>query len=139
MDQKPDSLYSGKLVVRAYSAGSAVPVPNATVVVRETAANGESQLLSIMTTDESGLTDPLTIATPSPAESLTPGGNKPYTPVTIEIYADGYYGINNVGVPIYPGITSIQPARMIPVSDEDMTRYPLGNTFVNESDKEPNL
>lgn len=129
----------GYLVVKASSAGNAIPIEGATVVVREASEDGETRLLTVMNTDESGLTPPYPIATPSREESLSPGGKKPYTAIIIEIYADGYYGITNVGVPIYPGVTSIQPARMIPVSDEDAIRYPIGNTFVNEDSKGPNL
>ena len=114
MDQSANETYYGRLIVQTTSARNAVPVSGATVVVRKLNEDGTSQLLTVMNTDADGLTEPYEIETPSPSESLTPGGAVPYTDITIEISADGYYGIVNTHVPIYPGITSLQPGMADP-------------------------
>ena len=123
MDNTTGEKYYGKLIVQTTSARNAVPVSDATVVVRKLNEDGTSQLLTVMNTDADGLTEPYESETHSPEQSLSPGGAMPYTDITIEISADGYYGIVNTHVPIYPGITSLQPAWLIPVSESE-TRYP---------------
>ena len=138
MDNTTGEKYYGKLIVQTTSARNAVPVSDATVVVRKLNEDGTSQLLTVMNTDADGLTEPYEIETPSPEQSLSPGGAMPYTDITIEISADGYYGIVNTHVPIYPGITSLQPAWLIPVS-ESGTRYPSGSIIINEQTKNPSL
>ena len=132
MDNTTGEKYYGKLIVQTTSARNAVPVSDATVVVRKLNEDGTSQLLTVMNTE------PYEIETPSPEQSLSPGGAMPYTDITIEISADGYYGIVNTHVPIYPGITSLQPAWLIPVSESE-TRYPSGSIIINEQTKNPSL
>lgn len=139
MDNTVNANYYGRLIVQTTSARNAIPIVGATVVVREILDDGTSRLISVMNTDADGKTQPLEISTPSPSESLSPGGAKPYTDVSIEISADGYYGIVNTHVPIYPGVTSIQPAWMIPVSSSESSRYPSGSLIINENIRKPNL
>ena len=139
MDNTVNANYYGKLIVQTTSARNAIPIVGATVVVREVLDDGTSRLLTVMNTDADGKTPPLEIPTPAPSESLSPGGAKPYTDVSIEISADGYYGSVNTHVPIYPGITSIQPAWMIPVSSSESSRYPSGSLIINENIRKPNL
>ena len=139
MDNTVNANYYGKLIVQTTSARNAIPIVGATVVVREVLDDGTSRLLTVMNTDADGKTPPLEIPTPAPFEYLSPGVAKPYTDVSIEISADGYYGIVNTHVPIYPGITSIQPAWMIPVSSSESSRYPSGSLIINENIRKPNL
>lgn len=138
MDQTVNQSYFGKLIVQTTSAKNAIPVVGATVVVRKLNDDGTSQVLTVMNTDINGQTPPFEIETPSPSESLSPGNAKPYTDISIEISADGYYGLVNTHVPIYPGVTSLQPAWLIPVSESE-TRYPSGSIVINEEIKKPSL
>ncbi len=131
---------TGTLIVQATSAREAIPLANVTVVVRQIHENLIQRIISILHTDTDGLTEPLSVETPSPQESLAPGGKKPFTELSLEISADGYYSIVDTHVPIYPGVTSLQPARMIPLPESEYgNRYPSGNLIVNDETGTPQL
>ena len=126
--------------MQATSASEAIPIGGASVTVRLAREDGKSDLFRILTTDESGLTAPIRIETPAPSESLAPDGKKPYSEISTEVTAEGYYSVVNTGIPIYPGITSIQPVRMIPIpTREDGTLFPPGTVVINEGQDLPNL
>ena len=140
MDNLQNEKNYGTLIIWAQSASEAIPIEGATVVVRLARENGESDLFRVLATDESGLTAPIRIETPAPSESLSPGGKKPYSEISTEVTATGFYSVINTGIPIYPGITSIQPVRMIPIpTREDGTPFPQGPVIINEGQNLPNL
>ena len=140
MDNLQNEKNYGTLIIWAQSASEAIPIEGATVVVRLARENGESDLFRVLATDESGLTAPFRIETPAPSESLSPGGKKPYSEISTEVTATGFYSVINTGIPIYPGITSIQPVRMIPIpTREDGTPFPQGTVIINEGQNLPNL
>jgi hypothetical protein len=41
----------------------------------------------------------------------------PYATYQIDVVADGFYRQYFTGVPVYDGVTSIQPAALIPLAD----------------------
>lgn len=129
----------GYLIVQVSSALGAVPIPNATVVVR-TVNDGAPKIYSVMTTDIDGKTPTLAIPAPDPSFSFIPGGTTvPYSIVNIEVAAEGYYGYTALNVPIFAGQTSIQSVNAIPVPDAwNFTANPELNLTVNESEP-PNL
>ena len=129
----------GYLIVQVSSALGAVPIPNATVVVR-TVSDGAPKIYSVMTTDINGKTKPLAIPAPGPSFSFVPGSTTvPYSIVNIEVAADGYYGYTALNVPVFAGQTSIQSVNAIPMPDaQNFTTNPDLNLTVNESEL-PNL
>ena len=140
MDQTQNAGNFGRLIVQTTAAVGAIPIRDATVVIRLINENGQSSIFTVLNTGIDGKTPPVEIPTPSPAESLSPGGAKPFSELSLEIAADGYFSVVDTHVPIYPGITSIQPVWMIPVPDSDGTsRFPSGNIIVNEEFSNPNL
>ena len=140
MDQAQNPKNYGKLVVSAAAAFGAIPIRDAFVSVRIPSLETGAEITHILMTGADGLTEPIEIETPSVSESLAPGGKKPYTEVDIEVSADGYYRVLSQRVPIYPGITSIQPVRMIPIPEsEDGKEFPNDTIIVNEGDGGPNL
>ncbi len=140
MDTMQNEKNRGTLIVQAESASEAIPIEGATVLVRLAREDGTSDLFRVLTTDESGLTIPIPIETPAPAESLSPGGKKPYTEISTEVTKEGYYSVINTGIPIYPGITSIQPVRMIPIpTAADGTPFPNENIIIRENEMPPQL
>ena len=65
---------------------------------------------------------------------------KPYSEISTEVTATGFYSVINTGIPIYPGITSIQPVRMIPIpTREDGTPFPPQTVIINEGQNLPKL
>lgn len=140
MDHLQNEKSYGTLIVQAQSASDAIPVEGATVIIRLAAEQGENGLFRVLSTDESGLTVPIRIETPSPAQSLAPGGRKPYSEISAEVTANGYYSMIYSGIPMYPGITSIQPVRMVPIpTRENGTPFPPETIIISEDQGKPNL
>lgn len=139
MDTLQNDKNFGLLIVQASAASGAVPIAGARAVIRAEDGEGNIRTLGILTTDVSGLTEPLAIATPPLSESLSPGGKKPYSEITAEVTADGYYSAVNQNIPIYPGITSIQPVSLIPLPDSLYGTQPSSDVVINNGDQRPNL
>ena len=86
-------------------------------------------------TDEDGETEPLKIPAPPVSNSLSPGGETPYSLVNVEVFADGYYSVMLMGVPIFTGISSTQTVNMIPLPESyQYSKYPGGNYIITESE-----
>lgn len=130
---------SGYLIVRASTASGAIPVEGVTVIVQGRDEENSNVFLSLIT-DRDGLTQKITLPTVSRDESLTPSANiKPYYLYNIEVYKDGYYPQHYSGVAIFEGITAVQNARIIPLSEFEPS-YPHGRgEQVFDSYENPNL
>ena len=140
MEHMQNQKNEGTLIIHATSGSEAIPVGGATVIVRLAKEGEQSDIFRVLVTDESGLTAPIRIETPSPAESLSPGGAKPYTEISAEISEPMYYSTSITGIPIYPGITSIQPVRMIPrPGRENGVAFPEQTIVVREDSALPSL
>ena len=123
----------GTLSVRAFVARGALPVSGA--VVRITGAEEQNRsVIHSLITDRDGVTPPVSLPAPNRNLSLTPHPSAtPYALYDIEVSADGYFPKKLVGVPVFPGIYSLQPVNMIPESAD----FPRGN--VNAVTPESNL
>lgn len=107
----------GYLQVWVTTARDALPVEGAHVTVTST-ENGETVARFIGLTDRSGKTVVFPLPAVSRQLSLVPGNNPtPYTTYNIEVFADGYYRVENVGLPLYAGIKAVQPVQMIPLPE----------------------
>ena len=87
-------------------------MPNALVTV-SSAARG---LINAAITNSGGQTEPFVLPAPAPGESFRPGEGIPYELYSLDTTAPGFYGVKNLGVAVYPGITTIQRVELIPVS-----------------------
>lgn len=139
MDTLQNDQNYGRLVVRVSAASGAVPVSDATVIIRSALNEPPVTVLASLMTDESGLTEPILIPTPHVSESLTPGGRKPFAQISTEVSADGYFTSSNLNIPIYPGITSIQPVTLIPLPDSESNGQPSQATVFHNDAQQPNL
>lgn len=113
----PNSTFSpratGTLTVVVRTASGALPVPDAQVTIRS--GEGEEALfLRTVTTDESGRTPTLILEAPSREDSLSPGGAHPYAVYDIQTVKDGFYTGQNLSVPLFAGVHSVQPVELIP-------------------------
>lgn len=122
----------GYLVVRVSTARGAIPLENATVSVRGTSAQS-SDIIYSLETDESGLTPRLPLPAPPKSNSLSPDQSTPYSLWSIDVFKKGYVTARYESVPIYPEITSVQNAELIPISEGFM---PYESVNENEA---PNL
>jgi hypothetical protein len=130
---------SGYLIVRASTASGAIPVEGVTVIVQGKDEENSNVFLSLIT-DRDGLTPKITLPTVSRDESLSPSVNiKPYSLYNIEVYKDGYYPQHYAGVAIFEGITAVQNARIIPLSEFEPNSPHGRGEQVFDSYENPNL
>ena len=68
---------------------------------------------------------------------MQPGTTKPYASYLVEIEKEGYYTVTNSGVPVFSGITSIQPVDLIPISESDSQNiYPRSGLNIPENENQ---
>jgi hypothetical protein len=95
-------------------------VPDATVHIYEYAEDFDTERTDIiysLRTDNSGRTEKIALDAKDKELSQSPGNVKPYTTYNITVEKDGFYASEKINVPIFQGITSIQTAEMIPLSE----------------------
>ena len=126
MPAPTQSRATGTLTVAVYTAGGALPVPDAHVTVR---AAGQDGFFRTVTTDESGRTPTLILETPPVSGSLSPGGASPYAVYEITVERDGFYTNENRQVPLFAGVNAVQPVELLPVPPyEEDTLRPVQDT-----------
>lgn len=105
----------GYLGVTVTTALDSIPIQGATVAISRF-EDGADVPVKILTTDNNGKTDIVILPTPPRENSLTPSPVGPsYSVYNVRVDKEGYYTQNSLNVPIFTGITSIQPMRLIPL------------------------
>ena len=122
---------SGSIVISVYSAGGAIPVPDALVTVRPSEKEN-SGVISVLYTDMSGNTPKITLPAPPETESEAPGNKKPYATYNVEVDKAGFYPKRYINVPVFANTTSIQPVNLIPLTEYDGDLLPPKNQDVTE-------
>ena len=113
---------NGFLRVRVTEANGTLPVAGASVRITEYPAedaSAEGMLLYSMRTDRDGLTPLVSLPAPPVEDSLKPGSAQPYALYNISVTYDGYYPVENVGIPIFDRITAVQPVNLLPFTEGD--------------------
>lgn len=113
-DQSTENI--GYLVIRVSTARGAIPLENATVSVRGSQKE-DSGIFYSVETDSSGLTPRFALPAPPRALSQTPNDSIPYSLWNIDVFKKGYITARFSGVPVYSGVTSIQNAELIPLTE----------------------
>lgn len=108
----------GKLRARVTTAGITVPLEGAIVTVGKFTDGGKSEEnIYYVKTDASGMTDYLLLEAPPSVNSESPDPTGPaYYSYNMTVSKDGYFTVKNIGIPIFDGISSLQPVVMIPLS-----------------------
>ncbi len=114
----PMEMSLGYLRVFVTTGRGALPIPNAQVVITRV-INEEELLEQAARTDISGYTPLFTLPAVSSVYSQMPGNDSPYTYYTIYVRANGFYPVRLRNVPLYGGITAVQPVDLIPVTEGD--------------------
>ncbi len=104
----------GFIKVQAVTSRAEVPVEGATVTITEANPGSGSMLLSLQRTDESGLTETVSVDTPALQNSLSPEQAKGWTDVTVTVSHPDYDGIVVNRVQVFPGVTTVQEMVLIP-------------------------
>ncbi len=110
----------GFLEVAVKTANGALPIVGAKVNIYEYLPNNDGvggNLLYSVLTDEDGHTPKLSLGTKSKELSMTPGNENPFSVYNISVEREGFYNNRYINVPIFQGITSIQPVELIPLSE----------------------
>ena len=124
----------GYLIVRASTAGGALPVAGAAVSIRGSSPEQSGTLLS-RTTNQDGLTDRIPLPAPPAFLSGAPGTVIPYSTYNIEVSANGYATNLYQNVPIFDRITALQPIELIPLSQNGQEgNYSPGSTLFFETE-----
>lgn len=129
---------TGALRVQVFSGQQAVPIPNAEVIVTKEFADGQHVFFYGLT-DISGIVD--NIELPAPARSISespqPRGDGiqmtlPYSQYNVMVSEARHRSQEYTHVPIFDGIKSIQPVRMVPV------QFGGGSSTIIFPEMEPN-
>ncbi|MBQ3199916.1 MAG: hypothetical protein IJB67_06080 [Firmicutes bacterium] len=108
----PDSF--GYLRISVAAALRALPLMNAQVSVYSDERERAQDLLAVLTTNESGLTEQISLPAPLLGNSLTPDQVNPYNLFYVRIVAADYVTRDRIPVQIFPGIISDLVVNMQP-------------------------
>ena len=123
MYSEKDSGY-GYMIVRVTTARGAIPLEGATVTVHNydpEFERGKGDIIAVYTTNASGLTEKFALPAPPEALSTSPGNGRSYETYNLSVSKEGYYQQYYSNVPVFEGITAIQSADLIPLSDNGQT------------------
>lgn len=128
----------GSLIVRVTTARGAIPLEGALVNVRNYAPDGtegRGDVIQALTTNRDGNTALISLSAPPRQNSMKPNGGATYTPYNVDVYLEGYFARNYLNVPIFDGITAIQPVDMIPLPENGRTdsRTPDSERFLEST------
>lgn len=108
----------GRLLVSVTTALGALPVEGAQVLIYANQEGGaDRNVLYSLRTDSSGQTPRVLLPTVAEGLSEVPNQPTPYSTYSVVVRKDGYYNAEENEVPIFEGITSIQPMDLIPLSE----------------------
>ena len=108
---------SGRVEARVYTAGEAIPIEGATVVVTQRSPEGKVALLGLRTSDRNGRTEPVFVRTPQADQSQSPNMGFGFSSVDVTVDHPGYQRIIVENVQVFPGVTSLQDFSLIPLEE----------------------
>lgn len=120
----------GGLVVMVTTAGGTRPIMDAHVIVSKREGKNE-EILRTLTTNANGRTFVIELPTPPKSNSMSPGMPLPYSIYNIRVDFPGYYTVENIDVPIFPGIIAVQPVNLVPLP---LDTHQGKTKFFNESE-----
>jgi len=103
----------GTLIFQVTGGQGAFPIADATVTLTKE-LNDNQQLSFTVRTDESGKTTPLSLPAPDRELSQRPGNGIVYASYQAEISAPNYVTTRIRDLPVFDGITTIQPVSLTP-------------------------
>lgn len=115
-EEEPPATDTGYLVIQTFTARQALPVAGAHVTVSRQNGDGED-LYKIAVTDMNGRTQVMALPAASRELSQQPGVNNPFTTYIIRVNAAGFVPVRDFRVPVYGGVTAIQPTELIPLPE----------------------
>ena len=111
----------GYMIVRVTTASGAIPLEGALVTIREYGTGSGGDILYSMRTNSSGLTPRVSLSAPPRSKSLSPGNGKTYSSYNLQVSLEKYNPQQYINVPIFDGITAVQTADLVPLSENGET------------------
>ena len=105
---------TGYLVIKTSAASNAIPLEGAIVTVRGNQPNFSSVIVKLITA-RNGMTPKISLAAPPRGNSTSPGIDNPFATYNVDVQLDGFFPASAQQVPVFDGITSIQPINLIPL------------------------
>lgn len=96
----------GYLQISVATGQRALPVVNARVSVFSSPEEHDDDLMAVLTTDASGVTNRISLPAPLAESSLSPGMENPYNMFYVRIVAADFITRDRLPVQIFPGILS---------------------------------
>ncbi len=121
---------TGYLVFAVTTARGAIPLEGARVDVRNYEPEGGSDpatrgdTVASLISGRDGNTARIPLSAPPKSYSSAPGNSKPYSLYQAEVTLDGYYRQTYIAIPIFDGITAIQPVNLIPLPENGTVSLP---------------
>ena len=109
----PDTPDTGLLQTTVLSAQNNYPISGATVSIAD--ESNPDTILEELSTDASGQTEDLTVATPPLDYSLQPNEPRPYAALVLTIRAPGFEPLTIRGTEVLPDQLALQTARLRPI------------------------
>ena len=117
--QTPAGSSRGLLQVNVVSIQNNFPIPNASVTIAS--KTNPEQILERISTNSSGQTQQISLPTPPLEYSFEPGGPVPYSEYVVSVDAEGFRPFTVSGTEILPDATAIQPVRLTPDNQPELT------------------
>lgn len=111
---------TGYLIVHATTARGSIPLEGVQITLRNYEPEFSStagDVVLTMTTDRSGNTERVSLPTPPKSQSLTAGNPRPFAIYNLEAHLEGYRTQYYYALPIFDGITAVQPVDLVPLSE----------------------
>lgn len=120
----PDQSGTGYLIVHVTTARGAIPIEGAQVDIRtyeeEASSNPATRgdVVASLTSGRDGNTTRIPLSTPPAGTSERPGSVRPFALYQADVFAEGYRRQSYLGIPVFDGITSLQPAVLVPLPED---------------------
>lgn len=121
---------TGYLILHVTTAGGAIPLEGAKININRYAPEASSDPKTRGDTVASpvsgidGNTVRIPLSAPPRGLSESPGNPAPFSLYSVEATLDGYYSQSYAGIPIFDGVTSIQPIVLIPLPENGTQGLP---------------
>ncbi len=136
---------TGYLVFAVTTARGAIPLEGARVDVRtyepeassDPATRGDT--VASLISGRDGNTARIPLSAPPKSFSAAPGNGVPYSLYQAEVTLDGYYRQTYIAIPVFDGITAIQPVSLIPLPENGSVSLPRPDENRFFEGESPNL
>ena len=111
----------GYLVVHVTTARGAIPLEGAAVHIRtneDADTTPRADILYATTTNRDGNTERIPLPAPPRENSMLPSDVPPFSTYHLEVRCEGYGMQSFIALPIFSGITSVQPVDLIPLPED---------------------